>query len=70
MTMNRKAKYYIRLQKAMTSAFFVLIIIPTVIITAVTAFSSRKEAIEKIRFSETQLIDHRKDVISLSLKHQ
>ena len=68
--MNRKAKYYIRLQKAMTSAFFVLIIIPTVIITAVTAFSSRKEAIEKIRFSETQLIDHRKDVISLYLKHQ
>ena len=59
-----------RLQKILTSAFFILIIIPTVIITGVTAFSSRKEAMDKIKFSETQLIDHRKDVISLYLKHQ
>ncbi len=68
--MNRKEKYYIRLQKILTSAFFILIIIPTLVITGVTAFSSRKEAMDKIRFSETQLIDHRKDVISLYLKHQ
>ena len=68
--MNRKAKYYIRLQKILTSAFFILIIIPTLIITGVTAFSSRKEAMEKIKFSETQLIDHRKDVIGLYLKQQ
>jgi two-component system, NtrC family, sensor kinase len=68
--MNKKANYFIRLQKVLTSAFFILIIIPTLIITWVTATSSRKEAIDKVEFSEVQLIEHRKDVISLFLRQQ
>ena len=68
--MNSKAKYYIRLQKVLTASFFVLITIPTLVIIWVTASSSRNEAIDKVKFSETQLIEHRKDVINLYLKHQ
>jgi two-component system, NtrC family, sensor kinase len=69
-SMNKKANYFIRLQKILTSAFFILIIIPTLIITWVMTSSSRKEALEKIEFSETQVIEHRKDVIGLYLKQQ
>ncbi|MDR3631015.1 MAG: ATP-binding protein [Desulfocapsaceae bacterium] len=68
--MNAKANYFIRLQKILTSAFFVLIIIPTLIIVWVTSTSSRKEAIDKIEFSEIQLVEHRKDVIELFLRQQ
>ncbi len=68
--MNKKAKYFVRLQKVLTSAFFILIIIPTLIITWVMTSSSRKEAIGKIEFSETQVVEHRKDVIGLYLKQQ
>jgi two-component system NtrC family sensor kinase len=68
--MNVKGNYFIRLQKVLTSAFFILIIIPTLIIAWVTSSSSRREAIDKIEFSEIQLIEHRKDVIELFLRHQ
>ncbi len=68
--MNKKANHFVRLQKVLTSAFFILIIIPTLVITWVTTSSSKKEAIEKIEFSETQVIEHRKDVIELYLKQQ
>ena len=68
--MNKKARYYVRLQQILTSAFFILIIVPTLIITGVTASSSRNEAIEKIKISETLMIEHRKDVINRYLRRQ
>ncbi len=65
--MKSKASHYIRLQKVLTATFLVLIIIPTLIITWVTADSSRKAAIDQIEDSETQLTKHMKDVVSLYL---
>ncbi len=63
-------KYYAKLLRWMTTAFFILIIVPTLISTWVTTYNFKKSAIARIETSEKRVIEHRKDVIDLFLKQQ
>ncbi|MCL7488719.1 MAG: ATP-binding protein [Desulfobulbaceae bacterium] len=61
-------KYYAKLLRGMTTAFFILIIVPTLITTLVTTYNFKQNAISRIEISEIRVIEHRKDVIDLFLR--
>ncbi|MBU0946924.1 MAG: two-component sensor histidine kinase [Proteobacteria bacterium] len=63
-------KSYSKIQKTLTVTFFVLVLVPVIIVFLVSAHNLKNCAIYKTEALASKLLDHRKDVINLFLKKQ
>lgn len=63
-------KSYSKIRKSLTITFSILVIVPVVIVFLVTTHNLKKCAILKTETVASNLLDHRKDIITLFLKKQ
>ena len=58
------------MRKVLTITFFILVMVPVLIVFLVTTHNLKKCAIRKTETISSKLLDHRKDVVNLFLKKQ
>ncbi|MBW6521497.1 MAG: hypothetical protein K0A99_10920 [Desulfoarculaceae bacterium] len=68
--MNKKKKYYSRLRRGLTSAFFIFTLVPALLVSVVMVYNFREGAIEKIELSMVRMAEDRNDAISQYLNQQ
>jgi two-component system NtrC family sensor kinase len=65
-----KRKYYSRLRRGLTSAFFIFTLVPALLVSTIMLYNFRECALEKIITSEVRMAEDRSDAISQYLNQQ